>query len=469
MAAASSATKRTFDDDDDDNGEAESGVAKRAASTTFKVSHGLNHSAHGYSIDELLSFLFKLERQSDARLSNTCALIKDVGAELDVSGRGHQVWKTAFTFALEDVGLCALPILPRLLDLYASWCSVVGRSTSSSFRVPVARRHLCEALLLIAAQPKSRLLSFEGQYGTCQAQLELCPLASVPALGQDDPVCTEFADKRSAALKAPDKQLVNAVLRRLVHALRSSDRTAAVRLTAYMVAVLETERDLSVNAKQAPELGCLAMRRAHGVSALVYSAVIAVRPALKDLVLRFAQVRFLESKPLCSSLHAALGAVLLCFHFGDAPATGAAVPAECQVECPSVLYITDVAHTAASFAQARRFTVPAYALDKHTRRGKGSRVAHLLQTWAESIDLDISSWNAAERDKSHGPAQSDRGQSDFYENSLRVGHASLLRSEHEEHVKSELLALERAHGVRACKQKMRVKRFAAGWDTQILQ
>jgi hypothetical protein len=66
----------------------------------------------------------------------------------------------------------------------------------------------------------------------------------------------------------------------------------------------------------------------------------------------------------------------------------------------------DVAALEATFSaskHARTYAIPAWALDKHTERGKGTDTSARLAKAAELFRVDISGWSQEEQLKSHGP------------------------------------------------------------------
>lgn len=407
---------------------------------------GRQHLYALVALDEGISAMMKTARDCLEGGSHPRAFL-DWIALFDLSGRGGQAWHILFTLALEDVGLANPLLFAELVGLYGDWCRAIGgRSapTSRSFSVPLARSLLAEAGARVACSFKSRWAANTVHWATVSVA-----------------VVETHLPRRGATSAPPTTRLLE-----LVFSPSAVDERTREVACAHFAIIADADA-----------LTRFFDRCEAEIKWPQYGVLSALRTIRTRLVGR-----------LGLSCGACAQAVLLAY---GATRHGELYRPEAQrtwfvkeSATPSAIYAKPFVRyddTASLFAI--RAMVPPITprdLDKHTDRGKwadkreadGSRYNSVknLRKAAASVGVDISSWPADEVARTHGdaPLFSDGRtlQQRFYEQGMMSAAPSRwVPTTHPLFAEAQTagLELERVHGLAACKQEDRMRRYAAAW------
>lgn len=113
-------------------------------------------SLNGNQMGDLVSLLQKSIRRCDSEKAMEAAI------EIDKSGFGNSAWNRLKIIASEDIGIANSDIACLVVSNYKIWQEFVGRKTSKSFENEKCRQLLVETIWKMSNSPKSRIVSTWG-------------------------------------------------------------------------------------------------------------------------------------------------------------------------------------------------------------------------------------------------------------------------------------------------------------------
>jgi hypothetical protein len=396
---------------------------------TSIIWRGKQHTRALYSVAEVLAEIMKLVRAQAEGDPRPEALLRWVD-ELVLSGRGKQMWTVVSTAALEDVGIANALLFPELVSLYREWRTEVGARTARSFTSERARGLLSTAVCRVACSYKSRWASNAVHGATAGAEV----------------VRRYLAPGRQGGGSGAAEVLLLRVFS------ESSLLVERVMACAHLATAVE-----------APPIDEFFRRCEAAALWPTYGVLTALREMIR-----------VEMGSRAHAMMIALGVTFV------TPASRPEMERtwfRADAAAPSVLYSlppVNYGRPETVFAvRAALGSISARALDKHTERGKrpGWNSVERLRAAAHSVGVRLEEWSPAEVARSHGVAPTRTDGLTLQQRFYAEGMPSAAPSRHVPSTCeplftegcAEVLALERRHGIKACKQGERVKRFAAEW------
>ncbi len=325
------------------------------------------HSKNLYMMDELYSAL-----QKDIRRGN----MKQVlfwGGEFVNSGNPNPLWNRLFVIAVEDISIGQPHTSIALWNYYTKWNQYIKSkkiTAKNSYSSPIANQYIIDALKYVTLSYKNRIINNSLAYVTSTYQLEkiLLPISQLPNLPFKLFVDSKYETSMNYLYKLWSYYLIS-------HEYEKAIFCGDV--------ILQIKNKLKLNISPNP---------------FEFMKIYNQHENLKELM---NNLYLITTSDLGSSRLTLTFMIYLVIHYDLIKNILNSDPIISD-GYEEYFYNTDT-----NILKRRIFAIPDYAIDKHTGRGKGSKLAqddfHLLEKEAKKRNIDIDQWSMTEKSKSHGP------------------------------------------------------------------
>lgn len=422
------------------------------------------HTVNLYKFDDVVSALQKSIRRCDAPQALFWA------GELE-RGFKHILYSRLWTIVAEDIGLAAPFLALDLFSYYQEWKANHASNPTKAQELTI------QMVLTLAQAPKNRVVDNLLLYNYFQPK----PNAQWQPDSPSTPLLKKINQLFQVDLFATvqDKEIdVKAALIQLAACLEKKDATNAYYFcniidlsteeqgrTPWLLQYLSIQKTIKIDSKIAKKMTLYVW--------YILFEVVKEKPSIEALLKVLYQLYL--SKTGSPKLLLAFG-LLLCCHREHLVYQKTELPIFSSIpQTLKELYINNQKDILAR----RQMSIPAYAIDKHTDRGKGSSFAPHniadLYTEAQQKGIPVHHWSAVEIAKSHGAYQTFAPFVDGKQHS-RMSHffkeGALLRNvpagwqgedAYVDAVQKYFFSLEKKYGYQACSGYFIIEKMRPVW------